>query len=141
MWTLVHIPILAHSFSHSPRFIPLRAHMPTLAAHAENEKLKSAGALWNNYGYHLKMIANYSGARAAYECALKIDEANFGPDHPTVARDVNNLGSVMQDLGDLPGARAAFERALEIKKKFFEPDHPSIKLTQENLDWLDNQKT
>ncbi len=54
------------------------------------------------------------GARAAFERALKIDEANFGSDHPNVAIRVNNLGMVMQDQGDLVGARAAFERALKI---------------------------
>ena len=55
------------------------------------------------------------------ERALKIDEAAFGPDHPNVAIDVNNLGGVMQDLGDLAGARVMYERALEIKRKFIRP--------------------
>ncbi len=54
------------------RFDSIKPHIPILALYAENEKIESAGTLWNNYGYHLKMIADYSGARAAYERALKI---------------------------------------------------------------------
>ena len=46
--------------------------------------------------------------------ALVIDEKAFGPDHPNVARDANNLGLVLKDLGDLDGARKALERALAI---------------------------
>jgi len=55
-----------------------------------------------------------------------IDEKAFGPDHPEVARDVNNLGGVYHALGDLPAARTAFERALAIDEKAFGPDHPEV---------------
>jgi len=50
------------------------------------------------------------------ERALAIDEAAYDPDHPTVARDLNNLATILQDLGDLAGARPLQERALAIKK-------------------------
>ena len=40
-------------------------------------------------------------ARECFERALKIDEKVYGPDHPTVAIDVNNLGLVLQALGKL----------------------------------------
>lgn len=56
-------------------------------------------------------MGDLGGAKAAYERALKIDEAAYGSEHPSVTRDVNNLGGV---LGDLAGAKAAFERALKI---------------------------
>ncbi len=35
---------------------------------------------------------NLAGARVAFQRALAIDEAAYGPDHPAVATDVNNLG-------------------------------------------------
>ena len=66
----------------------------------------------NNLGRVLQDLGDLAGARAAFERALAIDEAAFGPDHPNVAIRVNNLGMVLQDMGDLAGARAAFERAL-----------------------------
>ncbi len=76
-------------------------------------------------------LGDLAGARAAYERALRIDEKSFGPDHPKVAIDVNNLGSVLQDLGDLAGARAAFERALTIDEKSFGPDHPDVAILRQ----------
>ncbi|MEP0803884.1 MAG: tetratricopeptide repeat protein [Chloroflexota bacterium] len=115
------------------RFTPLRPHMPILARHAETANLQDAGTLWSNYGYHLDMIADYAGARAAYERALKIDEAALGPDHPDVARNVNNLGSVLQAQGDLAEARAAFERVLGILEKTLPPEHPYVTSTTNNL--------
>jgi tetratricopeptide (TPR) repeat protein len=114
-------------------FIPIRSHVSASAAHTEDANLESAGMLWTNHGYHLKMIADYPGARAAFERALKIDEASFGPDHPNVAIDVNNLGMVMKALGDLPGARAAYERALKIVEASFGPDHPNVAIDVNNL--------
>ena len=71
----------------------------------------------------LQDLGDLAGAKAAYERALKIDEASFGPDHPKVAIRVNNLGRVLQDLGDLARAKAAFERALEIFERAFIVTH------------------
>jgi tetratricopeptide (TPR) repeat protein len=96
------------------RFVPLPAHVETTAAWAEEAGLETAGILWNELGYHRRMVADYGGARAAFERAVESDERVYGPDQPDVARDVNNLGMVLRDLGDLAGARAAFERALGI---------------------------
>ncbi|MDL1941800.1 tetratricopeptide repeat protein [Chloroflexi bacterium CFX2] len=115
------------------RFTPLRGHLPVLAAHAGMASLKSAGTLWNNYGYHLKEIADYAGARQAFERSLKIDEAAFGPDHPNVATDVNNLGSVLQDLGDLPAAREMYERALKIFENHLGENHSNVASIVNNL--------
>jgi tetratricopeptide (TPR) repeat protein len=55
------------------------------------------------------------------------------PDHPTVARDVNNLAGVLQDLGDLAGARQGFERALAIDEAAYGPDHPHTVTIAKNL--------
>ncbi|MGC9398583.1 MAG: NB-ARC domain-containing protein, partial [Anaerolineae bacterium] len=60
------------------RFQPLRPHARAVAEWAEAAELEDAGTLWNNLGYHLKMVADYAGARASFERALRIDEAAFG---------------------------------------------------------------
>jgi Tfp pilus assembly protein PilF len=71
------------------------------------------------------------------ERALRIDEAAFGPDHPNVARDVNNLGSVQQDLGDMAGARASYERALRIfENSQLPPDNTHFQNARNNLESL-----
>jgi tetratricopeptide (TPR) repeat protein len=106
-------------------FESIKPHIPVLALYAENENIKSAGMLWNNYGYHLHMIADYSGARAASERASKIN-----PDNATF---INNVGSVMKDQGDLVGARAAFERAMKIFEANLGKDHPNVATLVNNL--------
>ncbi len=81
----------------------------------------------------LQDLGDLAGARAALERALAIDEAAFGPHHPNVATDVNNLGMVLQDLGDLAGARAALERALQIRREFLGEDHPRTVMVRNKL--------
>ena len=76
------------------------------------------------------------GARAAFERALAIDEATYGPEHPKVATAVSNLGGVLQDKGDLDGAQAAYERALAILESFLGADHPSTQTVRRNLKML-----
>ncbi len=68
----------------------------------------------NNLGWVLQDLGDLAGAKAAFERALKIDEATYGPDHPNVAIRCQQLGHVLKDLGDLAGAKAAYERALKI---------------------------
>jgi hypothetical protein len=45
------------------------------------------------------------------ERALAIDEAAYGPDHPAVATDLNNLAQILQDLGQPGAARDVDQRA------------------------------
>jgi Tfp pilus assembly protein PilF len=85
----------------------------------------------------LKDLGDPEGARRGLERALAIDEAVYGPHHPTVARDVNNLASVLQDLGDLEGARRGYERALAIVTAAWGPDHPRAVTIARNLRALD----
>ncbi len=115
------------------RFDSIKPHIPVLAQYAENEKMEFAGELWNSYGYHLHMIADYSGARAAYERGIKIFEENLGKDHQNVATLVNNLGLVMKVQGDLVGSRAAYERALKIFEENLGKDHPNVATLVNNL--------
>jgi tetratricopeptide (TPR) repeat protein len=115
---------------------PLAAWLPHLRAVADEAAARGserAGTLHNSLGYHLRIVADFAGARAAYERALAIDEAAFGPDHPNVATDVNNLGGVLRDLGKLAGALAAYERALAIDEAAFGPDHRNVARDVNNL--------
>ncbi len=115
---------------------PLLAWQPHLRAVAENAAAAGsarAGGLHNELGYHLRIIADLAGARAAFERALAIDAAAFGPDQPKVATLVNNLGLVLKDQGDLAGARAAYERALAIDEAAFGPNHPEVATDVNNL--------
>jgi tetratricopeptide (TPR) repeat protein len=115
------------------RFAPLRPHMELVAPAAEKAGLKDAGALWNNLSSHLHEVADYTGAQAAFERALAIDEQCHGSNHPEVAININNLGLVLRDLGDLARARAAFERALAIWRAVYGDEHPQVATAHNNL--------
>ncbi|HJW91323.1 MAG TPA: tetratricopeptide repeat protein [Anaerolineales bacterium] len=115
------------------RFKPLRAHNQAAAQWAEQAGVEGAGTLWNNLGSHLQEVAEYAGARQAFERALALDEAAFGPDHSTVAKDVNNLGGVLRIMGDLAGAKQAHERALRIGEATLGHGHPTVAIRVNNL--------
>src|SRR5439155_1361242 len=65
--------------------------------------------------------------------ALTIRERAFGPDHPDVARSLNNLANVLGSTGDYAGARRLQERALAILEKALGPDHPDVAKSLNNL--------
>jgi tetratricopeptide (TPR) repeat protein len=87
----------------------------------------------NNLGSVLRDLGDLAGARAHLERALRIDEAAYGPNHPTVAFEGNNLGYVLWELGDLAGARTYYERALRIFAAAYGPDHPNTRIVADNL--------
>ena len=58
--------------------------------------LESASRLLNDTGLFLLHRARLSEARALPERALAIDEQVYGPEHPDVARDANNIGQILK---------------------------------------------
>ena len=65
--------------------------------------------------------------------ALAIDEKSFGPDHPNVATDLNNLARLLQDTNRLAEAEPLMRRALAIDEKSFGPEHPNVARSLNNL--------
>lgn len=65
--------------------------------------------------------------------ALALDEAVYGPNHPKVAIDLNNLTWVLRDLGDPTAARPLAERALAIDELAYRTDHPRVVTDLSNL--------
>ena len=57
---------------------------------------------------------------------LAIDEKSLGPDHPIVARDLNDLADLQQATNRLADAEPLYRRALAIYEKSFGPDHPNV---------------
>jgi hypothetical protein len=58
---------------------------------------KNIATLRNNIGLRLKDLGDYEGAKGLLEKALKSDEKNFGPDHPTTAVRYSNLATVVKE--------------------------------------------
>ena len=79
-------------------------------------------------------ITNRLGeAEPLYRRALAIDEASYGPDHPEVATDLNNLAVLLQATNRLGEAEPLYRRALAIRKKSLGMDHPRTVTVRENL--------
>jgi Tfp pilus assembly protein PilF len=76
------------------------------------------GLLANQYAVFLYARANYTQAEPLYRRALAIDEASLGPDHPEVARDLNNLALLLQATNRLSDAEPLMRRSVEILLQF-----------------------
>jgi hypothetical protein len=67
--------------------------------------------------------------------ALAIDEASYGPDHPTVARDLNNLAQLLKATNRPGEAEPLSRRCLEILLGFTRStgrEHPHLRAAIEN---------
>jgi len=65
--------------------------------------------------------------------ALAIDEASYGPDHPEVATDLNNLAHLLKATNRLAEAEPLMRHALAIDEKSYGPDHPKVATDLNNL--------
>ena len=99
-------------------------------AHSE---LADISRLQNNLATVLKDLGDYEGAKNLFEKAMRSDEKNFGPDHPTTAVRYSNLALVLKALGDYEGAKNLLEKAMRSDEKNFGPDHPNTARSYSNL--------
>ncbi|HEX9370380.1 MAG TPA: tetratricopeptide repeat protein [Roseiflexaceae bacterium] len=113
------------------------AHMRYLAEAATERSDARAATLSTNFGYYLRMIGNYAGARPYYAQALAIYRAVLGERHPDTARSLNNLGYLLQAQGDLAGARPYYAQALAICEARLGAEHPTTRTIRANLAALD----
>ena len=65
--------------------------------------------------------------------ALAIDEQAYGPEHPDVAIDLNNLAQLLQATNRLAEAEPLDRRALAIDEQSYGPDHPDVAIRLNNL--------
>jgi tetratricopeptide (TPR) repeat protein len=110
-----------------------QTHLRKIAKEADKRGSDRASWILNELGRHLQMIADFDGAKAAFQRVIEIDEAVYGSDHPWVATYVNNLGTVLHAKGDLDGAKAAFQRAFDIDETAYGPDNPNVARDVNNL--------
>ena len=108
---------------------PLRA----LAEHLMEMGVDAGTWIANSVATPLYHLARYTEAEPLMRRALEIDEKSYGPDHPDVARDLNNLAGLMQASDRLTEAEPLFRRALEIVEKSYGPDHPTVANRLHNL--------
>jgi tetratricopeptide (TPR) repeat protein len=79
------------------------------------------------------VLAAASAAEPLYQRALAINEKTLGPEHPNVARDLNNLALLYEVTGRYAEAEPLYQRALASGEKTFGPDHPGLAIRLNNL--------
>jgi Flp pilus assembly protein TadD len=77
-----------------------------------------------------------AGAEQFYRRALEIDVRALGPQHPQVARDLNNLASQLFRNGDYSGAEQFIRQAIAIDEKALGPTSPVTVAMRRNLEQL-----
>jgi CHAT domain-containing protein/Tfp pilus assembly protein PilF len=78
----------------------------------------------------------YGEAVSLAEEALIIRERALGPDHPDVARSLNNLADYYGAVGDYGKIEPLFQRALTILERDLGPAHPDVATLLNNLGGL-----
>ena len=116
-----------------PHVLTATSHLGSAAGQPDPQTMADGSWLLDRAGTYLQVHARLTDARALLERALAIDEAAYGPDHPQVATDLNNLAQILRDLGQPEAARPLQERALAIDEAAYGPGHPRVATGLNNL--------
>ena len=84
-------------------------------------------------GKTLDDAGQYEQAIRYYRQVLKLSEAEFSPDHPSVASSLNNLAELNQVIGRYAEAETLYKRALAIREEALGPDHLDVATLLDNL--------
>jgi tetratricopeptide (TPR) repeat protein len=79
----------------------------------------------------LQHLGNSVEAESLARRAVEIDERNLGPDHLTVAKDLNNLATLLQATNRVREAEAIYRRVLTIEEQSH--DASNVAITLNNL--------
>ena len=107
--------------------------MGALTAAARTDDALARAKVMDSVGTLLVELAHLKDARAYYERALATKEQALGPDHPEVAKSLNNLAGVLDGMAAYADARTRYERALAILERALGPDHPNVAMVHNNL--------
>jgi WD40 repeat protein/tetratricopeptide (TPR) repeat protein len=129
------------AFTGDPQDVRSWPHLDPLAPHARSvtQWADAAGItgptarLMSQLALLLYTKALYGEAEPLLRRALAIDESSLGPDHPDVARDLNNLIELLRATNRLAEAEPLARRALAIAEANFGPAHPTVAGSLNNL--------
>ncbi|MFH1109132.1 MAG: tetratricopeptide repeat protein [Planctomycetota bacterium] len=109
------------------------AHAVACISHAEAIEPTQVAVLANQVALYFENRARFAEAEPLMRRALDIDEKSYGPNHPDVARDLNNLAQLLQATNRLADAEPLMRRALDIDEKSYGPNHPNVAIRLNNL--------
>jgi tetratricopeptide (TPR) repeat protein len=117
-----------------PIWQPLAAHAEAVARYADTAGLAYPTAvLMNQLGGYWLARGAYREAEPLMRRALSIDEASYGPDHPRVATELNNLAQLLRATNRLFEAEPLMRRALSTDEASYGPDHANVAIRLNNL--------
>jgi tetratricopeptide (TPR) repeat protein len=87
----------------------------------------------NDQVVELGRQGKFAEAMQLAQVLLSIQEKELGPDHPDVAKTLNNLAALYLTQKMYAQAEPLFKRALSIREKALGPDHPDVAKTLNNL--------
>jgi len=114
-------------------FMLLEAHLLQTVEIAELRGSQHTGALLQKISMHYFKMARYKESKALMLSGLVRDTQRFGPDHPVVATDLNNLAALLQATNRLAEAEPFMKLALALDEKAYGPDHPDVARDLNNL--------
>jgi tetratricopeptide (TPR) repeat protein len=85
---------------------------------------------WGTASYE---AGHYLAAEEPLTRALALREQALGPDHPDVARSLNNLALLYNHQGRYAEAKPLYQRALALRERGLGPDHPDTATSLNNL--------
>jgi tetratricopeptide (TPR) repeat protein len=85
---------------------------------------RDLGIARNNLAVVRRFEKRYEESRRLLESALVAIETDAGPDHPALARVLNNLGITFAALGSPQEADQAFRRSIAIARDRLGAEHP-----------------
>ena len=90
----------------------------------------AVGAAWHAVGtIHTYSFSSEAASKAAFERALAVQEALFGPNDVAVAKTLRRLGLAVGGLGDAKKQKELTERALEINERHYGPNNVEVAAT------------
>ncbi len=112
----------------------LSPHGPALAEHLwrHGDGLRS-GWLLAKVGHYLHFQVRLAAAEPLMRRALEIDEDAFGPEHPRVITEANNLAQLLHTTNRLEEAEPLMRRALGLSEQAFGPQHTAVAISLNNL--------
>ncbi len=117
-----------------PALTPVVPHAESAGRRGDEHGITDPTArLANQLGLYFGSRGQFPSAEPLFRRALAIAEATYGPDHPHVARALNNLAGWCYDTNRRSEAEPLFRRALAIDEASYGPDHPLVARALNNL--------
>ena len=115
-----------------PRAVPREPGAPRAPSLGDGHPMVTTG-MANLAGALADFGGDYGEAEALAVDVLRRERATFGPEHPEVARALDNRASILLGKGDPGGGEALYHEASAMWRRLHGPEHSNLALNLGNL--------